>query len=131
MNEKKTIKHFRELEVYQIAFQEAMKIFQITKGFPFIERFSITDQIRRSSRSVCSNLAEAWRKRKYIAVFVNKITDSMQEASETQTWLEFSKSCSYIDQKQFNELDNEYERIIRMLNSMEINANKFCFGKNK
>lgn len=131
MNEKKTIKHFRELEVYQIAFQEAMKIFQITKGFPFIERFSITDQIRRSSRSVCSNLAEAWRKRKYIAVFVNKITDSMQEASETQTWLEFSKACSYIDQDQFNELDSEYERIIRMLNSMEINANKFCFGKNK
>jgi len=131
MNEKKMIKHFRELEVYQIAFREAMKIFQITKKFPFVERFSITDQIRRSSRSVCSNLAEAWRKRKYIAVFVNKITDSMQEASETQTWLEFSKSCSYIDQKQFNELDNEYERIIRMLNSMEINANKFCFGKNK
>jgi four helix bundle protein len=131
MNENKTIKHFRELEVYQIAFQKAMRIFQITKKFPFVERFSITDQIRRSSRSVCSNLAEAWRKRKYIAVFVNKITDSMQEASETQTWLEFSKACSYIDQDQFNELDSEYERIIRMLNSMEINANKFCFGKNK
>ena len=130
MTEKKTIKHFRELEVYQIAFNEAMKIFQITKSFPSTERYSIISQIRRSSRSVCSNLAEAWRKRKYIAVFVNKITDSMQEASETQTWLEFSKACSYIDQDQFNELDSEYERIIRMLNSMEINANKFCFGKN-
>jgi four helix bundle protein len=70
------IQHFRELEVYRMAFDAAMKIFEITKGFPNDEKYSLVDQIRRSSRSVCSNLAEAWRKRKYVAVFKNKLTDS-------------------------------------------------------
>ena len=129
MEKSKTIKHFRDLEVYQIAFREAMKIFYLTKEFPSEEKYAITNQIRRSSRSVCSNLAEGWRKRKYKAVFVNKLTDSMQEASETQTWLEFSLACSYIDHSQFEKLDNKYERIIKMLNSMEINANKFCYNQ--
>jgi four helix bundle protein len=127
MERKKDLKHFRDLDVYQIAFQAAMKIFTITKQFPAEEKYSLTDQIRRSSRSVCSNIAEGWRKRKYKAVFVNKLTDSMQEASETQTWLEFSNACSYIDNNSFDELDSEYEKIIKMLNSMEINAEKFCF----
>jgi four helix bundle protein len=127
MERKKDLKHFRDLEVYQLAFQAAMKIFEITKDFPTDEKYSLTDQIRRSSRSVCSNLAEGWRKRKYKAVFINKLTDSMQEASETQTWLEFSKACLYIDNNLFDELDSEYEKIIKMLNSMEINADKFCF----
>ena len=127
MEKKKDLKHFRDLEVYQIAFNSAMKIFNLTKQFPSEEKYSLTDQIRRSSRSVCSNLAEGWRKRKYKAVFINKLTDSMQEASETQTWLEFSKACSYIDNDLFDELDSEYEKIIKMLNSMEINADKFCF----
>ena len=85
------------------------------------------DQIRRSSRAVCSNLAEAWRKRKYEAVFKNKLTDSMQEASETQTWLEFSLACRYITKGLFEELDSEYEGIILMINAMEKNAQKFCF----
>jgi len=127
MERKKDLKHFRDLEVYQIAFNSAMKIFSITKQFPAEEKYSLTDQIRRSSRSVCSNIAEGWRKRKYKAVFINKLTDSMQEASETQTWLEFSLACSYIDNNSFDELDSEYEKIIKMLNSMEINADKFCF----
>jgi four helix bundle protein len=127
MERKKDLKHFRDLEVYQLAFQAAMKIFEITKDFPTDEKYSLTDQIRRSSRSVCSNLAEGRRKRKYKAVFINKLTDSMQEASETQTWLEFSKACLYIDNNLFDELDSEYEKIIKMLNSMEINADKFCF----
>ena len=104
-----------------------MKIFGITKSFPNDEKYSLVDQIRRSSRSVCANLAEGWRKRKYKAVFINKITDSMQEASETQSWLEFSLACKYIDEKIFNELDTEYEKIVAMLNSMEMNADKFCF----
>ncbi len=104
-----------------------MRIFEITKTFPSEEKYSLTDQLRRSSRSVCSNIAEAWRKRKYKAVFRNKLTDSMQEASESQCWLEFSLACSYIDNKLFNELDSEYEKIIKMLNSMEMNADKFCF----
>jgi len=127
MERKRDIRHFRDLEVYRRAFDAAMRIFHITKDFPAEERFSLVDQIRRASRSVCSNLAEAWRKRRYIAVFRNKITDSMQEASETQCWLEFSLACKYIEESIFDELDKEYEEIIAMLNSMEMNAAKFCF----
>lgn len=127
MERKKDLKHFRDLEVYQISFKSAMNIYQITKDFPKEEKYSLVDQIRRSSRSVCTNLAEGWRKRKYKAVFINKLTDSMQEASETQSWLEFALACNYISDKLFNELDNEYENVIKMLNSMEINAEKFCF----
>jgi four helix bundle protein len=104
-----------------------MAIFQLTKEFPSEERYSLVDQIRRASRSVCSNLSEAWRKRRYIAVFKNKVTDSMQEASETQCWLEFSLACEYIEQATFENLDKEYEKIIAMLNSMENKAEKFCF----
>ncbi len=124
---KKDLKHFRDLEVYQRAFAAAMRIFEITKTFPGEEKFSLVDQVRRASRSVCSNLAEGWRKRRYIAVFKNKISDSMQEASETQCWLEFALACKYIESNIFIELDNEYEEIIAMLNSMDHNANKFCF----
>lgn len=127
MVRKKDIKHFRDLEVYRRAFAAAMEIFQVTKSFPAEEKYSLVDQIRRASRSVCANLAEAWRKRRYIAVFKNKITDSMQEASETQCWLEFALECHYIQRPVFNKLDDEYEQIIAMLNSMEMNAAKFCF----
>ena len=127
MERKKHIRHFRDLEVYRRSFDAAMEIFQMTKGLPSEEKFSLVDQIRRSSRSVCANLAEGWRKRRYPAVFKNKVTDSMQEASETQCWLEFSLACGYIQRPVFEKLDNEYEQIIAMLNSMEINAQKFCF----
>ncbi len=129
MEKKQEIRHFRDLAVYQKAFGSAMKIYEITKSFPKDEIYSLVDQIRRSSRSICSSLAEAWRKRKYIAVFKNKLTDAMQEASETQSWLEFSFACDYIEENIFNEIDNEYEQILSMLNSMEKNANKFCFQK--
>jgi len=122
-----TIKHFRDLEVYKKAFMAAMKIYEISKGFPKDETYSLINQIRRSSRSVCSNLAESWRKRRYKAVFRNKITDAMQEASETQSWLEFSFACKYINKDLFNNLDSEYEEIIAMLNGMEKNSDKFCF----
>ena len=128
MEKKKVIKHFRDLLVYQQAFERANEIFEITKDFPSIEKFSMTDQIRRSSRSVCSNLAESWRKRRYKAMFINKLTDSMMEASETQTWLEFSLKYKYISGTTFNQLDNSYENIIKMLNSMIINADKFCYN---
>jgi four helix bundle protein len=104
-----------------------MKIFEITKNFPKEEMYSLVDQIRRSSRSVCSNIAEAWQKRQYIAVFKNKITDAMQEASETQCWLDFSLACHYIGKEKFEELDDEYKIIIAMLRSMDKNAKKFCF----
>jgi len=104
-----------------------MKIFEISKSFPKEEKYSLTDQIRRASRSVCSNISESLRKRKYELVFKNKLTDVQQEASETQSWLDFSLACKYIDQKTFDELDKEYEEIIAMLNSMEMNSSKFCF----
>lgn len=98
------IKHFRELIVYQKAFEQAMKIFELTKHFPKEERFSLTDQIRRSSRSVCANLAEAWHKRRYPAHFVSKLTDSDAEAAETQVWLDFSLECKYLVKKITNSL---------------------------
>jgi four helix bundle protein len=127
MERKKNLTHFRDLEVYKRSFDAAMSIFQMTKTFPAEEKYSLVDQIRRASRSVCSNIAEGWRKRRYLAVFKNKITDSMMEASETQCWLEFCLSCQYINQSEFDNLDNNYEQIIAMLNSMEFNASKFCY----
>jgi four helix bundle protein len=127
MERKRNLRHFRDLEVYQRAFKAAMQIFQLTKTFPPEEKYALVDQIRRASRSVCSNLAEEWRKRKYIAVFRNKVSDSLQEASETQCWLEFSLACQYITQRTFHELDDEYEQIIAMLSSMDKNAEKFCY----
>ena len=128
MNKRGDIKHFRDLEVYRRSFEASMTIFQLTKAFPAEERYSLVDQIKKASRSVCSNLAEAWRKRRYIAVFKNKITDSMQEASETQCWLEFSLACGYIDRSAFENLDKEYEEIIGMLSSMDNKAEKFCYN---
>lgn len=127
MERKRDLRHFRDLDVYQKAFKAAMCIYEITKSFPADEKYSLVDQIRRSSRAVCSNLAEAWRKRKYEGVFKNKLTDSMQEASETQSWLEFSLACKYVGEVLFKELDSEYEGIISMINAMEKNAQKFCF----
>jgi len=129
MDKKKEIAHFRDLDVYRKSFTTAMTLFEITKTFPSEERFSLVDQMRRSSRSVCSNIAEAWRKRRYPAVFRNKLTDAMQEASETQSWLEFSAACRYLDDMQYSELDKEYENIIGMLSRMESMSNKFCYTK--
>ena len=103
------IKSVRDLEVYRIAFEAAMKIFKISKSFPKEEMYSLTDQIRRSSRSVCTNLSEGWRKRRYKAVFINKLSDAGQESAETQTWLEFALRCEYIDNSTFLDLDETYE----------------------
>ena len=125
------INSVRDLKVYKMAFAAPMEIYQISKAFPPEEKFSLTDQIRRASRSICSNLAEAWRKRRYPAVFVNKLTDAQQEASETQTWLDFCLACKYINQDTFDRLNQEYERILGMLNSMEMKADKFCFKTKK
>ena len=127
MERKKDIKHFRDLDVYRKAFVTAMKIYENTKLFPLDEKYSLVDQIRKSSRSVCSNLAEAWRKRRYPAVFRNKLTDAMQEASETQSWREFCSACTYMKPELFQRLDEDYESIISMLNAMERNAEKFCY----
>jgi four helix bundle protein len=128
MDEKKTqkIKSVRDLKVYRKAFDSAMGIFELTKKFPKEETYSLTDQIRRASRSVCFNLSEGWRKRRYKAVFLNKLTDSGQEAAETQTWLEFSFHYKYIDEETFNRIDESYESIFAMLHSMEKKADTFC-----
>ena len=122
----KRISSVRELEAYKLAFEAAMEIFEITKGFPKEEKYSLTDQIRRSSRSVCANIAEAWRKRRYKAMFISKLTDAEQEAAETQTWLEFSLKSNYLDGLNFGKLDDKYEHIFAMLVSMERKADSFC-----
>jgi four helix bundle protein len=122
----KRLTSVRDLDVYNKAFETAMFIFKISKAFPKDEKYSLTDQVRRSSRSVCANLAEGWRKREYQAVFINKLLDAAQEAAETQTWLEFALHCGYIDEDVFTNLYEKYEHVFAMLNTMEKKANAFC-----
>ena len=112
------IRSHRDLIVYQQAMSIAMEIFKASKKFPKEETYSMTDQIRRSSRSVCSNLAEAWRKRRYEAHFVSKLSDAETEAAETQVWAEFALKCGYWSEQQFLEFDQAYEAILKMLVSM-------------
>jgi four helix bundle protein len=95
--------------------EAAMKIFELSKRFPAEERYSLTDQIRRASRSVCSNIGEAWRKRRYCAAFISKLSDSETEAEETRVWLEFSWRCGYIAKWEADELDAQYDRILKQL----------------
>jgi len=116
--EKNFIRTHRDLEVYQIAFETAMKIFQESKSFPKEERYSLTDQVRRSSRSVCANLAEAWRKRRYEASFVSKLSDAEAEAAETQVWLEFTAKCDYLSQETVQELWRAYDNILGKIVSL-------------
>lgn len=120
---RKPIRTHRELEVYRQAFEAAMDIFRAGKKFPAEERYSLTDQIRRSSRSVCANLAEAWRKRRYEGAFVHKLNDCEAEAAETQTWLEFAVECDYPDKQTARELYRLYHNIlgklVNMINSPE------------
>lgn len=112
------IKDHRELEIYKMAFDAAMQIFELSKKFPPEEQYSLTDQIRRSSRSVCANLAEAWRKRRYEAAFVAKLSDCEAEAAETPTWIEFAVKCNYINVEIGRELYGTYNRVLSGLVSM-------------
>ncbi|MFM7428070.1 MAG: four helix bundle protein [Elainella sp.] len=112
MGERKLIRRHQDLQVYKMAFEAAMRIFELSKQFPVEERWSLTDQIRRSSRSVCANLAEAWRKRRYRAAFVAKLTDCEAEAAETQTWIEFSVKCSYMESDTGRQLYSTYNQIL-------------------
>lgn len=104
-----------DLEVYQRAFRAAMRVFEVTKTFPPEERYSLTDQIRRSSRSVAANLAEAWRKRRYEGAFVKHLSDSEAEAAEMQTWLQFAVECSYLPRETAAQLYGECDAIIAMI----------------
>ncbi len=107
-----------ELESYRKAFEAAMRLFDISKTFPKEELYSLTDQVRRSSRSVCANLAEAWRRRRYRAAFVSKLNECEGEAAETQTWIEFGVRCGYLDREVAKPLYQAYEEVIRLLVAM-------------
>ncbi len=119
------VKTYKELNVYKNAMESAMTIFEITKTFPIEERYSLVDQMRRSSRSVCANIAEAWRKRRYRLAFIAKLSDAESEATETQVWLEFAMRCNYIDISIANELNSAYERIVGQIVKMIDEAPKW------
>lgn len=114
---KKIVSH-TELEVYRKACDLAVQIFGLSKSFPKSETYSLTDQIRRSSRSVCANLAEAWRKRRYQAAFVSKLSDAEGEAAETQVWLEFAVKCDYVKRDAAATIYQAYDEVLRMLVAM-------------
>jgi four helix bundle protein len=120
---------YKELRVYGAAMAAAMRIFEISKGFPVEERYSLTDQMRRSSRSVCANIAEAWRKRRYEAHFISKLSDAESEAEETRVWLEFSARCGYLSQSDANELDGAFDRIVGQLVRMISSSSRWTVGK--
>ncbi len=126
---KESIKSHEDLVVYQMAFEAAMTIFKLSKTFPVEERYSLTDQIRRSSRSVCANLAEAWRKRRYEAAFIAKLSDCEAEAAETQVWLKFAVKCQYLDVEQGRELYGIYNQVLSGLVNMINNHNRWVIGK--
>ncbi len=114
----KRIQTHRELEVYQKAFDAAMKIYELSRSFPKEETYSLTNQIRRSSRGVCANLAEAWRKRRYEAAFISKLSDAEAEAAETQVWLEFAVKCKYLNRDEAAALYKTHDETIRTIVGM-------------
>jgi four helix bundle protein len=128
-NKKEFARKVNDLKVYQMSFDLAMEIFRITREFPKEEKYALTDQIRRSSRSVCSNLAEGWYKRRYLAAFISKLTDSIQESAETQIWLEFALACGYLDAATFERLHKQNDYVTAQLITMEIKAKSFCLTK--
>lgn len=125
------INSYKELRVYQNALELSMELFRLTKSFPIEEKYSMVDQVRRSSRSVCTNVAEAWRKRRYKAAFIAKLNDAESEACETQVWLEFANRCRYIDATIFNKLDAAYDQIIGQLVRMIEDADKWLIPSQK
>jgi four helix bundle protein len=114
----KKITTHRELDVYAKAFDAAMQVFELSRTFPKEETYSLTDQIRRSSRSVCANLAEAWRKRRYEAAFISKLSDVEAEAAETQVWLEFAVKCKYLERDTAARLYKTYDEVLRTVVGM-------------
>jgi len=125
------IRSYRELRVYQAAIDAAMRIFELTKTFPIEERFSMVDQMRRSSRSVCSNIGEAWRKRRYPAHFASKLSDSEGEGEETRVWLDLALRCGYISEIQAKELDHVYDGILGQLVRMIERPDQWSIRKRK
>jgi four helix bundle protein len=120
------IQTFRDLQVYQLARMNTQKIFLITRSFPFEEKYSLVNQIRRSSRAVNAMIAEAWARRSYPAAFANKVSEALGEAMETQAWLDHAVDCKYIDEKEFKELDSSWQQIGGMLRRMMERTPDFC-----
>ena len=127
--EGKLVQSHTGLESYRKAFEAAMVLFELSKCFPKEETYSLTDQVRRSSRSVCANLAEAWRRRRYRAVFLNKLNECEGEAAETQTWIEFAVRCGYLKREVAKELYQSYDEILRLLVSMIRNPDAWLLNK--
>ncbi len=122
----KRIESYRDLEVYKLAFELQQDIFHISKSFPSEERYSLTDQIRRSSRSIGANIAESWQKRRYLSHFVSKLTDADGEQAETQHWIETAKACDYLDEATTDRLMSKCMSVGKMLGSMMSKPDKFC-----
>ncbi|OGB93844.1 MAG: four helix bundle protein [candidate division NC10 bacterium RIFCSPLOWO2_02_FULL_66_22] len=120
MSSRSKIESHEDLDVYKLAFKAASRVFELSKTFPREETYSLTDQIRRSSRSVCANIAEAWRKRRYEAAFLSKLNDAEAEAAETQTWSRFAVECGYLSSEVGNELHQLYDQILGKLVRMII-----------
>ena len=125
------IKNYRELRVYQAAIEAAMRIFELTKKFPVEERFSMVDQMRRSSRSVCSNIGEAWRKRRYPNHFKSKLSDSEGEAEETRVWADLALRCGYLSKSEADEIDTTYDAILGQLVRMIDRPDQWTITKRK
>ena len=124
----KLVRHFRDLAVYQNGIELTMRIFKISKSFPAEEKYSLTDKMRRASRSICANVAEAWRKRRYKAALIAKLSDAETEATETQVWCEIAYLCKYIDKKTFLELDDECDHIVSQLVRMCDSADRWTLN---
>ena len=120
------IRSFRDLDVYRLAREQSQVIFQVSRSFPREELYSLTDQIRRSSRAVYAMVAEAWARRRYVAAFANKINEALGEAMETQAWLDHALDSSYINASRHGELDANWQRVGAMLNGMIGKAESFC-----
>jgi four helix bundle protein len=123
------IETHEDLQVFQRAFKAAMRVFELSRQFPKDETYSLTDQIRRSSRSVAANISEAWRKRRYEAAFISKLSDAETEAAETQVWLKFAVRCQYMKKEEAYFLYEEYNAIIRTLVGMINHPETWTFRK--
>lgn len=117
---------YSDLRAYHLAFETTMRIFALSRDWPAEERYALTDQIRRSSRSVCGNIAEAWRKRRFPKHFVSKLSDADAEAAETENWLRFAHACGYIDHDTYQQLLDHCNHACRMLTNMMAHPDKWC-----
>lgn len=127
-HDKKLIRSHHDLDVYRESFDAAMLLFSHSKSFPKEETYSLTDQMRRSSRSVSANIAEAWRKRRYKAAFISKLSDAETEAAETQVWIEYAVKCGYLEAEKSREIYRQYDQIIGMIVRLINNASAWVLN---